>query len=244
MRRMILLSVIFHGFLFVLVTVSTFAWQRRDVMPIIHQVELVSLPRGNVPQPKAVEAKMPERVWEKPPDEKKEAVEPPAKTRMVEPRRKKEVAVKEKIPKEAPESVKEPVAPPSADRLKEPGKPTEPQTSAALQTPGVPDVTVLQRPYSEYEFYHALIGREIRKRWSPPPVSLRGHRMETVVAFSISRSGRIDSPVTIERSSGSQFYDQAALRATMGPLPPPPPGYPEELLKMRLIYVLDQSHLN
>jgi TonB family protein len=237
---MILLSAVLHGLLFLILVVSSLAWPRKQTPPPIHHVELVRLPQGEVQEPQIVPQKEPKAVIPKPqvvkqvPREVKKVVKPAMPSIEKKPV-KKETAVKET---ESPVKEKSPV-------LEKPPSSQPDKSKEASITPGVPDVMpMLERPYTEYEFYHALIGREIRKRWAPPPGSLRGQRMETIVAFSISRSGKVDRGVTIEKTSGNPFYDQAALRATLGTLPPPPPGYPEELLKMRLIYVLDQSHLN
>jgi TonB family protein len=201
---------------------------------MIHQVELVNLPQERVQQPKVVSEERPKPVEQKPKVEKSVSLKIKKETKAHKLVEKKKPVMQEKVVAEEPTVPKEPM------------KTEQDQVKEAVNTvPGLPEIMpILQKPYTEYEFYHALIGREIRKRWSPPPVSLEGQRMETVVAFSISRSGRINGEVRLEKSSGNLFYDQAALRATMGPLPPPPPGYPEELLKMRLIYVLDQSVLN
>jgi TonB family protein len=197
-------------------------------------VELVSLSQERVQQPKVVPEEKPKPVEQKPKVEKRISLKVKKETHVRKPVERKKSVMQESAATEKPPVPKEPVKT-ETDQVKE----------AVSALPGIPEIMpILQKPYTEYEFYHALIGREIRKRWSPPPVSLEGQRMETVVAFSISRSGRIDGEVRLEKSSGNLFYDQAALRATMGPLPPPPPGYPEELLKMRLIYALDQSHLN
>lgn len=231
---MIVLSATFHGLLFLCLVFSSFVWSRRPVLPLIHQVELVSLSQERVQQPKVVPEEKPKPVEQKPKVEKQISLKVKKETHVRKPVEKKKSVMQESAATEKPPVPKEPVKT-ETDQVKE----------AVSALPGIPEIMpILQKPYTEYEFYHALIGREIRKRWSPPPVSLEGQRMETVVAFSISRSGRIDGEVRLEKSSGNLFYDQAALRATMGPLPPPPPGYPEELLKMRLIYALDQSHLN
>ena len=218
-RRMLILSFAFHGLLFLTLVLSSFIWPRRHFIPLIQQVELVSLPQERVEQPKI---------------ERQESIRPKKEARVAKPAEKRRRVMKETFVTEKP-----PV-------LKEPQKAEVEETKEAVnKVIGIPEIMpVLQKPYTEYEFYHALIGREIRKRWAPPPISIEGQRMEAIVGFSISRSGRIDSVVRLEKSSGNLFYDQAALRATLGPLPPPPPGYPEDLLKMRLIYVLDQGHLN
>ena len=233
-RRMLILSFAFHGLLFLTLVLSSFIWPQRHFIPLIQQVELVSLPQERVEQPKRLPEQGPKAVEQRPKVERHESIRIKKEARVARPVEKKRQVMKETFATEKP-----PV-------LEEPQKAEVEETKEAVnKIPGIPEIMpVLQKPYTEYEYYHALIGREIRKRWAPPPTSIEGQRMEAIVAFSISRSGRIDSAVRLEKSSGNLFYDQAALRATLGPLPPPPPGYPDELLKMRLIYVLDQSHLN
>jgi TonB family protein len=203
-------------------------------MPLIHHVELVSLPQERVQQPKIVSEERPKPIEQKPKVEKQLPLRITKKTKAIKPVEEKKPVKKETVVVEKP--------PVSQEAQK---TPSESVKEAVTESPSIPEVMpILQKPYTEYEFYHALIARVIRERWLPPPTTLAGRQMKAVVAFKLSRSGRIESDVSLEESSGNLFYDQAALRATMGRLPPPPPGYPEELLKMRLIYVLDQSHLN
>ena len=233
-RRMLILSFAFHGLLFLTLFLSSFIWPQRRFIPLIQQVELVSLPQERVEQPKHLPEQGPKTVEQRPKVERHEPLRIKKEARMAKPVEKKRPVKKETLVTEKPRILKEP----QKEKVEE-------TKEAVNKIPGIPEIMpVLQKPYTEFEYYHALIGREIRKRWSPPPTSIEGQRMEAIVAFSISRSGRIDSAVRLEKSSGNLFYDQAALRATLGPLPPPPPGYTEELLKMRLIYVLDQSYLN
>lgn len=103
---------------------------------------------------------------------------------------------------------------------------------------------VLEERYREYEFYHSWVSRVIKKRWSPPPVTPAGEPVEAMVAFTLTPTGQISGRIQLVKSSGNLFYDQAALRATQGPFPPPPPGYPAELLDIKLVYILDQDSLD
>jgi TonB family protein len=228
---MMVLSLVLHGVLFLTLAFSSIVWSRRHVMPLIHHVELVNLPQERVQQTKSTLEEKPRPVEQKPKVEKQPPLQIIKKAKVIKPIEEKKPMKKETVVVEKP--------PVSQEALSEPLK------EAVTQSPGIPEVMpILQKSYTEYEFYHAQIARVIRGRWSPPPTTLTGRQMKAIVAFKLSRSGRIESNVSLEESSGNLFYDQAALRATMGPLPPPPLGYPEELLKMRLIYVLDQSHLN
>jgi len=228
------LSLILHGLLFLTLVFSSWIWSRRHVMPLIHHVELVNLPQESVQRPKIVPEERPKPVEKKARVEKQLPLRITKKTKAIKPIEEKKLVKKETAVVEKP---------PVSQEFQKP--PSESVKEAVTQSPGIPEVMpILQKPYTEYEFYHAQIARVIRSRWSPPPTSLAGRQMKAVVAFKLSRSGKIETDVSLEESSGNLFYDQAALRATMGPLPPPPQGYPEELLKMKLVYVLDQSHLN
>lgn len=234
---MLLLSLGFHGLLFLMLLLSSLIWPQTRLIPQVHLVELVSLSRERIEQPVVKPEPKPEPVQQRPKVQKKPTIQVKRPDKVAKPAVKKTEVKKEEAVVEKPNVPQE----------KEEVEPSQPEVKKeeVASIPDIPDVTpILNKKYTEYEFYHALISRAIRKRWAPPPISFEGQRMEAVVFFSISRSGRIEGSVVLEKSSGNPFYDQAALRATLGPLPPPPPGYPEELLKMRLIYVLDQSRLN
>jgi TonB family protein len=231
---MVVLSLILHGLLLLTAVFSSLIWSRRHVLPLIHYVELVNLPQERVQQPKIVPEEEPKPAEHKAKIERQLPLKITKRNTKTKPIEEKKVVRKETAVVEKPQDSQEPRMPSS-----------EPVEEASIQSPAIPEVMpLLQKPYTEYEFYHAQIARVIRSRWAPPPTTLADRQMKAVVAFKLSRAGRIEGDVSLEESSGSLFYDQAALRATMGPLPPPPPGYPEELLKMKLIYVLDQSRLN
>ena len=244
MKRMLFLSVAFHALLFLGLILPSFLWSKRQVTPVVHRVELVSLPQAPARQSRTV----PARKLEPKPVEKKPVRQKP-KPKIEKAKKPKPVEERPKVAKKAP-------PPPEVQRAVEedfPKAETEQEMSSVevakkqdLTAPElkIPDVRpVLKKQYTEYEFYHSLIAMKIKRRWSPPPTSMSDGQMEAVVAFSLSRSGRIRGNVRLVKSSGNPFYDQAALRATLGTLPPPPPGYPEELLEMKLVYVLDSGGL-
>jgi len=230
---MVILSVMFHGLLFLCLVFSSFVWPRKPVFPLIHQVELVHVPQEHVQQPKVVSQEKPKPVEQKPKVEKLTSLKIKKETKAHKPVENKKPVVQEKVATEKPPVPEEPMKT-ETDHVKE----------ARNTVPGIPEIMpALKQTYTEYSDYYKRIEYVIRGRWIPL-ATLTGQKMKAVVAFKISRTGRIEGDVTLEESSGNLFYDQAALRATMGNLPPPPSGYPEELLKMKLIYVLDQSPLN
>lgn len=74
--------------------------------------------------------------------------------------------------------------------------------------------------------YLAIVQRRIINEWHPPSIS---ERMEVVVGFKLSRSGRI-SDISVEHSSGNEYFDLAATRAVVAadPLPVFPQGFEDD----------------
>lgn len=72
--------------------------------------------------------------------------------------------------------------------------------------------------------YLARVQARISGFWTAPPVDISGRAMTAVVGFRLERDGRI-SNLTVEQSSGNEYYDQAARQAVQNaaPLPPFPP---------------------
>ena len=92
----------------------------------------------------------------------------------------------------------------------------------SLKVPKLPGKTIYQALRDALEsgivvvdnatLYWATIEEQINDSWAPPPVSMRGDKLETVVKFKVDRSGAV-SGVEIERPSGNKVYDSAAIRA-------------------------------
>lgn len=74
--------------------------------------------------------------------------------------------------------------------------------------------------------YTELVRRRVDAKFSPPDLFREGKQITAVVRFMIRRDGST-SRLMLARSSGSPYYDQAALRAVM--LASPFPPFPEEM---------------
>lgn len=76
----------------------------------------------------------------------------------------------------------------------------------------------------EFAYYLQQVRVLIARNWTPQPGLPAGTRTE--VYFRVARDGSITDPV-IERSSGNEYFDQAARRAVLvtGHLPPLPLGW-------------------
>ena len=81
------------------------------------------------------------------------------------------------------------------------------------------------------QLYLARVRARISKFWIGPPVDISGKALTVTVRFRLERDGRVGA-VTIERSSGNDYYDMAAQRAVQSamPVPPFPPSMKESYL--------------
>ncbi|MDH4230181.1 MAG: TonB family protein [Nitrospirota bacterium] len=84
--------------------------------------------------------------------------------------------------------------------------------------------------------YKAVVTQRIDSRWSPPDL-FRGKGARAVIAFVIERDGRVHS-VRVKESSGSEHYDQTAMRAvlTSGPFPPIPEAWRSPAMEVSYVF--------
>lgn len=92
--------------------------------------------------------------------------------------------------------------------------------------------------------YRALVEQRVAARWSPPDIFRDRREVAVVVAFGLMPDGHVRT-VQVLQSSGSVFYDQAALRAIFlaDPFPPFPADLKEPDLEIRMTFSLDRSRL-
>jgi len=96
----------------------------------------------------------------------------------------------------------------------------------------VPDLkkpeTVIKVPgmASGFNQYLSRVQLKISSLWSAPPGDLTGQSLEVVIKFRLHRSGTV-SDVTIERTSGNEYYDLAGKRAVLNA--DPLPAFPREM---------------
>lgn len=107
---------------------------------------------------------------------------------------------------------REPLPATSAPPLAESIPRTKPETQ--MRVAGVPGSNQ----------YWARVQARIRGFWTAPPADISGKALTVIVKFRLERDGRV-SKVTVEKSSGNDYYDMAATRAVQSavPLPPFPP---------------------
>jgi TonB family protein len=198
--------------------------------------------------PKPVEQPPTPPAPEPKPPEKKEIPPPPTPTE--EPAEKPAVALEPKKNDKRPVAPPEPAAPskaepepkppapapaastettPGADIAKRQGSPFgNPLGSSNLATLGVED------PNFTYGYYLDRVVGLIFQNWTRPPVG--AEVKQAVFYFRIDRGGVIRDLKLVE-PSGSEAFDQAALRAieASSPLPPLPKGYNKEILGLHMI---------
>jgi periplasmic protein TonB len=130
-----------------------------------------------------------------------------------------------------------------------PTPPPRPETAAAPTPPPPP----LGRPtgsalgsgavtlnVSDFPFtwYMNVVMGKVTAGWSARALEGR----QPVAVFEIGRNGQI-SNLSIEKSSGNPYYDQAALRAIIGanPFPPLPDEYKQPFLRVHLGFNFDRE---
>jgi periplasmic protein TonB len=92
--------------------------------------------------------------------------------------------------------------------------------------------------------YRDLVEQRVASRWSPPDIFRDRKAVSVVVSFGLSADGHVRT-VQVVQSSGSSFYDQAALRAIFlaDPFPPFPAELKEPDIDIRMTFSLDRSRL-
>jgi TonB family protein len=209
MKRAFLVSVWFHLVMIVLVVVPTLHLGRRLLQPSVYQVRVVELPLEPAPAPPE-----PPRVEPEPP----RPVKPPANPKITPPRKKAVAPLPPLKPK--PETPPAPVPKPEA--------PTPPQPQPGPPAPPAPALMVQPKIDAPPEFdcisvgYRGVLQDKLEREWALPSVSAPGP-VQAVIVFTINRDGSVDN-VSLEKSSGNFYFDQAALRAVLlaAPMPPLP----------------------
>jgi len=97
--------------------------------------------------------------------------------------------------------------------------PARPETGPKQETVAVASAS------SEFRFppYVAIVRDKVERNWNPPP-GAKGVKVKVV--FKVLRSGRVGD-ARLAESSGSFYFDQAAMRAILSssPFPPLPEGF-------------------
>jgi len=132
----------------------------------------------------------------------------------------------EKRPKAKAEPKRREETPPAV----KPARPAPPSAAPRVALPyaemggGMRGQVAIDASNFEFAYYLQQVRVLIARNWTPQPGLPQGTRAE--VYFRVSRDGSITAPL-VERSSGNEFFDQAAQRAVLvtGHLPPLPLGW-------------------
>ena len=89
--------------------------------------------------------------------------------------------------------------------------------------------------------YWGRVQARIGSFWEPPPVELEG-RAVVVIKFHLERDGKV-SKITVDRSSGNEYYDLAAQRAIQRavPLPPVPPDLTDSFFDAYFTFAVGEA---
>ena len=132
-------------------------------------------------------------------------------------------AAKLEIPKEvkAPDQSMKPVA----------------QQEAKVPTVQTPETTLKISGSSGSNPYWARVQAVISSNWEPPPIDVSGQTYAVTIKFRLQRDGTIKD-VTIQKTSGNNYYDMAGQRAVLRPrqLPPFPPDMTEGYKDVEMVF--------
>jgi len=248
---MLAVSIGFHGFFLLMLFSFTFSMGWKTPYLQTYQVDLVELPEREVepnPRPlvKASEPKKAVVVSEKTEPKK-------VKTQKIH-LPKKEV-IQEEIVKpivvQKRSAVEDPASSERKKRVQELKKQLaeitqqEPQEAPPLKEAAISPTSITPMlEVSNFPFPAYLLSAEkkLRRSWSPPPVGAVTEGPEAVVVFKIARNGKV-SGVKMEKGSGNQHFDLAALRAVheADPFPPLPREYLESTLLIHVSFLLNRN---
>lgn len=160
----------------------------------------------------------------------------------------------EEVDRELEKELKKLQSPPPVRKIPELVKETKPQAqevpsrpvppvAAKVPNAKIPD-TMLKAPGSSSgsNQYLARVQAIISSKWTAPPVNVSGQRLTVVIRFRLDRSGKV-SGVTVERSSGNDYYDLAGQRAVLyaNPLPVFPPEMADSSLDAHFTFSVGEQ---
>lgn len=121
----------------------------------------------------------------------------------------------------------------------------KPAPQVEAKTPSVKAVDTTLKVPGMTPGSNAYLGR-VRQRissfWSAPPVDVTGQTYAVIVQFRLHRNGSVTG-VTIERSSGNEYYDLAGKRAVLSAIPLPvfPPELTESYFDAHFTFTVGES---
>jgi TonB family protein len=197
LRSSLLTSLVVHAVFFGFIVIPSI-WTGKPVMMQVLNVKLIAEEK---PRP-APPAPKPEVVEEK---------------KAPEPEKKAESKMTYKPEKKTTTKPVEKKAPAKTEKKTEPAKPSGSTAGSSV---------VVDDPDFKFAYYLEIIKERVGHNWSPPPISVSGNATTTVIYFRISKSGSVGD-TKIEKKSGYDLFDKAAVRAVKlcDPLPPLPAGF-------------------
>lgn len=140
-------------------------------------------------------------------------------------------------------------AAPTDEKAAEKAAPLDP--TAPVQTGSASQLSVvaagkasLDQSLFKFPWYLQKMENKISGQWAPPPLALEGEWVGAVIQFSVGKDGGIEfESVKVEKSSGNNFFDQAAMRAVYAahPFPPLPDGLNEDRLRVHFSFTLQKG---
>jgi TonB family protein len=244
MKKMFYLSVAFH--VVMIGSLYGVSLMRSIQAKSIYQVGLVSMPAVPVhktppaPHRKAVQPPPPPPKA-KPAPPKPKAVKPPPKAKPVPVKPAPSPKAVPELSKPKPERAETPPPVPAETPASPPE--TAPSGEASVAEPSTPAISAnVDLPNFEFPYYLKLVQGKIGSFWSPPDVGAADASLEVVIAFRLDASGKV-TEVVVEKRSGNNYFDQAAMRAVYmaNPLPPLPKGFTDPDLKIHFSFLLGKS---
>lgn len=97
-------------------------------------------------------------------------------------------------------------------------------------------------PIFKFPSYLQNMENKISGQWAPPALALHEEGAGTIIRFNVTKEGRIEA-IEVEKSSGNNQFDQAAMRAVYAaaPLPPLPEGLNEDRLKVHFSFTIQKG---
>ncbi len=228
MRSALLISLLFHVSIY-LISVRIVRFSRVKYVPRqVYAVSLFSMeeaknlsrkeePRPTVRRTPVVEPSQPKEEPAPPPEKTK----PKKKKKHVKKKAKKKLVPSSEVRNDKPET--------SGTRTRTGGSPGVATGDMNLDTENFP-----------FGYYLVTMRRKIAGYWDVPLEASQSKRF-CKIYFRVEKSGRITGS-SVESSSGSFLFDQAALRAVLqaSPLPPLPGDFNEDYLGVHFSFAYEE----
>ena len=103
----------------------------------------------------------------------------------------------------------------------------EPRVASKAPAARTPVITIQGIGEAQGNPYLTKVQRLISAQWTAPQVALSGEQLQVLVKFRLDKNGKV-SGLVVERTSGNEYYDLAALRAVRTAILP---SFPPDMLQ-------------